>query len=132
MAASAPDWDPAPSIADQLDVTFTSLHTGNMEALKLLNSTIFPIKYSDQVYRDCMQFPQLTMLGTCSTACQLCACVFDALNLLQVGGVCRVCVHAHMRVNAHTGLHMHLDGNRVIAWQVQGGSGFLVNMVCCE
>jgi len=34
---------------------------------RLLNSIIFPIKYSDAVYRDCMQFPQLTALGEATT-----------------------------------------------------------------
>lgn len=51
------------SSAADLDIAVTSLHKGNLEALKLMNSIIFPLKYSDQVYRDCMQFPQLTALA---------------------------------------------------------------------
>eukprot|EP00967_Tisochrysis_lutea_P146244 scaffold275745_cov16-Tisochrysis_lutea.AAC.1 len=54
------------SSAADLDIAVTSLHKGNLEALKLMNSIIFPLKYSDQVYRDCMQFPQLTALGEVS------------------------------------------------------------------
>ena len=34
-----------------------------MQGLKLLNSVIFPIKYPDQIYVDCMACEDLTQLG---------------------------------------------------------------------
>jgi len=46
-----------------------------LDALKLLNSVILPVKYSDQVYRDCMHFPELTTLGTCVS--DVCLVDFD-------------------------------------------------------
>ncbi|KAF5837131.1 acyl-CoA N-acyltransferase [Dunaliella salina] len=61
--ASRPDAPPAPGTAADLAIAVTSLHEGNLQALKLMNGIIFPVKYSDQVYKDCMQFPHITALA---------------------------------------------------------------------
>ena len=38
------------------------------QGLKLLNSVIFPIKYPDQIYVDCMACEDITQLGAWSAA----------------------------------------------------------------
>jgi len=46
-----------------LAVAFEQLTKSNLQALRLLNAAIFPLRYPDQVYSTCMQFPHLTCLG---------------------------------------------------------------------
>mmetsp|Transcript_35618 Transcript_35618/g.79178 ORF Transcript_35618/g.79178 Transcript_35618/m.79178 type:complete len:158 (-) Transcript_35618:1033-1506(-) len=47
----------------ELPITFDIVREKNLEALKLLNGVIFPIKYQDQLYKDCMACEDITQLA---------------------------------------------------------------------
>ncbi|PNW86932.1 hypothetical protein CHLRE_02g101850v5 [Chlamydomonas reinhardtii] len=47
----------------ELAVSFDIVREKNLEQLKLLNSVIFPMKYADEVYRQCMACGDLTQLA---------------------------------------------------------------------
>ncbi|EFJ48332.1 hypothetical protein VOLCADRAFT_60499 [Volvox carteri f. nagariensis] len=47
----------------ELAVSFDVVREKNLEQLKLLNNVIFPIKYSDEIYRQCMACGELTQLA---------------------------------------------------------------------
>ncbi|GFR41883.1 hypothetical protein Agub_g2392 [Astrephomene gubernaculifera] len=47
----------------ELPVSFDVVREKNLEQLKLLNSVIFPIKYADEIYRQCMACGELTQLA---------------------------------------------------------------------
>ncbi|KAJ9511135.1 acyl-CoA N-acyltransferase [Haematococcus lacustris] len=53
---------PAASLAE-LPITFDEVREKNLEQLKLLNSVVFPLKFPDQMYRDCMKFNNLTQMA---------------------------------------------------------------------
>ncbi|GFH25117.1 N-acetyltransferase domain-containing protein [Haematococcus lacustris] len=53
---------PAASLAE-LPITFDEVREKNLEQLKLLNSVVFPLKFPDQMYRDCMKFSNLTQMA---------------------------------------------------------------------
>ncbi|PNH07684.1 N-alpha-acetyltransferase 50 [Tetrabaena socialis] len=47
----------------ELSVSFDIVREKNLEQLKLLNNVIFPIKYADEIYRQCMASGELTQLA---------------------------------------------------------------------
>lgn len=47
----------------ELPVTLDIVREKNLEQLKLLNNVIFPLRYSDEVYRQCMACGDLTQLA---------------------------------------------------------------------
>ncbi|CAL5222318.1 g4662 [Coccomyxa viridis] len=49
-----------------LPITFHSFNEKILEQLKILNCAIFPIKYPDKVYRDCLIFSDLTQGAFCN------------------------------------------------------------------
>ncbi|GLC37513.1 hypothetical protein PLESTB_001755600 [Pleodorina starrii] len=47
----------------ELSVSFDIVREKNLEQLKILNNVIFPIKYADEIYRQCMACGDLTQLA---------------------------------------------------------------------
>ncbi|KAG1677341.1 hypothetical protein FOA52_010720 [Chlamydomonas sp. UWO 241] len=50
-------------MVEELPVTFEILSDKNLAALKLLCNVIFPVKYQDDIYKQCMTFEDLTQLA---------------------------------------------------------------------
>eukprot|EP00197_Chlamydomonas_leiostraca_P005543 CAMPEP_0202868476 /NCGR_PEP_ID=MMETSP1391-20130828/10900_1 /ASSEMBLY_ACC=CAM_ASM_000867 /TAXON_ID=1034604 /ORGANISM="Chlamydomonas leiostraca, Strain SAG 11-49" /LENGTH=158 /DNA_ID=CAMNT_0049548651 /DNA_START=63 /DNA_END=535 /DNA_ORIENTATION=+ len=47
----------------ELQVSFDEVREKNVEQLKMLNNIVFPIKFPDSVYKDCLQFPDMTQMA---------------------------------------------------------------------
>eukprot|EP00199_Chlamydomonas_sp_CCMP681_P003056 CAMPEP_0119109078 /NCGR_PEP_ID=MMETSP1180-20130426/17156_1 /TAXON_ID=3052 ORGANISM="Chlamydomonas cf sp, Strain CCMP681" /NCGR_SAMPLE_ID=MMETSP1180 /ASSEMBLY_ACC=CAM_ASM_000741 /LENGTH=159 /DNA_ID=CAMNT_0007094789 /DNA_START=68 /DNA_END=547 /DNA_ORIENTATION=- len=47
----------------ELPIMFDELREKNVEALKMLNSVVLPVRTPDQVIKDCMKYPNLTHMA---------------------------------------------------------------------
>ncbi|GIL57726.1 hypothetical protein Vafri_12880 [Volvox africanus] len=50
-------------VKHELAVSFDVVREKNLDQLKILNNVIFPIKYADEIYRQCMACGELTQLA---------------------------------------------------------------------